>query len=452
MASVASLLRPCLIIKPRSPNDFNGNFSMLELLESQRRGIQATEPRSAAIHVPYLYRYGLERMHWKCEVRVSQARHLVSKQRKRNRNEKFPVAGVYVLLSYDGVHVPTETCHYIESPSWHRIAVFQLNARDCVRGDEASVPEQSLIDVSTPTGDVTTSLNPFATTQQSLNAVAKTQSLNPFASDFVPPRSTSPPPPPPVAPLPLRTSMVLHLRVLSDGLLSKEVLGDVAVDLAPLLESKGDHLAIDRLGHVGNVPRGGLRDQETVAVDTWVALRQRTAELRVQILVTPCSPEGAATSRCTDGARHSRRPASLKKPRSTRRDLLPLPPTAEAGTVASRGSNSKTRIEPGTGGDAWPLFDNMARDGIVKTSLDAEQRSLDDCLLEVQELYDFSAGGGYRKGRQDEDPGEEKEGGTGRRKVIVPDWPACESDAAQLRRDMQYATLRNLRQSIGEMR
>lgn len=397
-------------------------------------------------------------MHRQCEVRVSQARLLVSKERKRNRDEKSPVAGVYVLLSYDGVHVPTETCRYIESPSWHRIAVFQLNVCDRARGDEASVPEQPLIGVTSPTMDeqtaTTTSLNPFATTQQSLNAVTKTQSLNPFASDFVPPPSTSPPPPPPVAPLPVRTSMVLHLRVLSDSLISKEVLGDVAVDLAPLLESRGDHLAADRLGHVGDVPRKGLPNEETVAVDTWIALRQRTAELRVQILVKPCSTGDTADSKCTVGARHSGQPASLKKPRSARRNSRLLPPAAEAsaGTRASRGGNSETGIEAGTGGDAWPLFDNMARGGIVKTSLGAEQRSLDDRLLEVQELYDFSAGGGYRKGRPDEEPGEEKERGTRRRKVIVPDWPTCERDAAQLRRDMQYAALRNRRQSIGEMR
>lgn len=395
-------------------------------------------------------------MHRQCEVRVSQARHLVVKQRKRNRDEKSPVAGVYVLLSYDGVHVPTETCRYVESPSWHRIAVFQLNVRDCARGDETPVTGQSLIDVSSPMVDeqtaTTTSLNPFATTQQSLNAIAKTQSLNPFASDFVPPPSTSPPPPPPVAPLPVQTSMVLHLRVLSDSLISKEVLGDVAVDLAPLLESKGDHLAADRLGHVGNVPRKGLPDQETVAIDTWVALRQRTAELRVQILIKPCSPRGTATGRSTDGSRPSGQAASLKKQRSTRRDLLLPWPAEVPGTRASRGGNSETGFEPGTGGDAWPLFDDMARDGIVKTSLCAEQRSLDDRLLEVQELYDFSAGRGYRKGRQDEDSGEEKERGTSRRKVIVPEWPGCEHDAAQLRRDMQYAALRNRRQSIGEMR
>ena len=394
-------------------------------------------------------------MHRQCEVRVSQARNLVASQRKRNRDEKSPVSGVYVLLSYDGVHVPTETCRYVESPSWHRIAVFQLKVRDCARGGEAPVTEQSLIDLSSPTVDEqtakTTSLNPFATTQQSLNAIAKTQSLNPFASDFVPPPSTSPSPPPPVAPLPVRTSMVLHLRVLSDSLISKEILGDVAVDLAPLLESKGDHLAADRLGHVGNVPRKGLPDQEAVAVDTWVALRQRTAELRVQILVKPCSPRGTATGRSTDGARPSGQAASLKKQRSTRRDLLPLPAAeAPAGTRASRGGNSETGIEPGTGGGMWPLFDNMAMNGTVKTSLCAEQRSLDDRLLEVQEQYDFGAGGGYRKGRQDEDPREEKERGTRRRKVIVPEWPRCERDAAQLRRGMQYAALRNRRQAIGE--
>lgn len=399
-------------------------------------------------------------MHRECEVRVCQARHLVPKQRKRNRDEKSTVAGVYVLLSYDGVHVPTETCRDIESPSWNRVAVFQLNLRDRGGEDKASAPDQSLINSSNAMLDeqaataTSTSLNPFARTQQSLNPFAKTQSLNPFASDFVPPPSTSPPRPPPVARVPLRTSLVLHLRVLSDSLISKEVLGDVAIDLAPLLESKGDHLATDRLGHVGNVPLNGLPDQETLAVDTWVGLRQRTGELRVQILVKPCSARGRAASRCTDDARHTEQPASLRRQHRSLSDLRLLLPGASVsvGKRAPRGGNSQTGGDAGTGGDAWPLFDNMARDGVVKTSLDAEQRSLDDRLLEVQELFDFSAGVGYRKGRQDEDPGEEKERGTSRSKVIVPDWPPCERDAAHLRRDMQYAALRDRRQSIGEKR
>ncbi|CAN0471259.1 unnamed protein product, partial [Hapterophycus canaliculatus] len=143
------------------------------------------------------------------------------------------------------------------------------------------------------------SANPFA------EVVTETQSLNPFASNFVPPPSSQPsppqappapppsPPPPPAPPARLRTSLVLHLRVLNGRLSSKEVLGDVAVDLVPLLRSGGERLATDRLGWLGSEECTPLErvvaDGDTAAaplgVDTWVSLRQGNAELRVQLCI-----------------------------------------------------------------------------------------------------------------------------------------------------------------------
>lgn len=57
-------------------------------------------------------------------------------------------------------------------------------------------------------------------------------------------------------------------------------------------------------------------------------------------------------------------------------------------------------------GSAFDSADEEDGGGLAKkTSLDLEQRSLDERLLEVQELYDFSATTGYREGKPDEDGG-----------------------------------------------
>ncbi|CAM9479856.1 unnamed protein product, partial [Ectocarpus sp. 6 AP-2014] len=373
-----------------------------------------------------------------CEVRVCQARHLVPKGRKRNGDDKPAVLvadAVWALMSIDGEHNTTESCRNIEHPSWQRVAVFDLNlcraaegiARDAPanpprdsnptavaaaaaaasssssRNSSATFERPSAVAAAVPARknkaaaaaaatpaaaavkrSSSSSLNPFAV------AEAETQSLNPFASNFVPPAAMPLPPPPPAAASPrsksscppaaaaqaLRASMVLHLRVLHGRLRSKEVLGDVAVDLAPLLRSGGDRLATDRLEWLeeGGAPLLPLGDGDAgvittpppppplVAVDTWVSLRQGTAELRVQILI--------------------------KKPREP------------------AGSNVRSQRAQVGGDEAWAAaFEALSAEGLVKTSLDLEQRSLDERLLDVQETYDFSAGSGYREGKPDEDEG-----------------------------------------------
>ncbi|CAM9300779.1 unnamed protein product, partial [Ectocarpus sp. 12 AP-2014] len=362
-----------------------------------------------------------------CEVRVCQGRHLVPKGRKRNGDDKPAVLvadAVWALMSIDGKHKTTESCRNIEHPSWERVAVFDLNlcraAEGIARGAPAKPPRDSnptagaavaasaassssrnssatferpsavaaavparknkaaaaAAAAVTPAAAAvkrssSSSLNPFAV------AEAETQSLNPFASNFVPPAATPLPSPPPAAASPrsksscppaaaaraLRASMVLHLRVLHGRLSSKEVLGDVAVDLVPLLRSGGDRLATDRLEWLGEedgAPLLPLGDGDAcvittppppplVAVDTWVSLRQGTAELRVQILIKP--PREAA------------------------------------------GSNVGSQRAQVGGDEEWAAaFEALSADGLVKTSLDLEQRSLDERLLDVQETYDFSAG------------------------------------------------------------
>lgn len=349
---------------------------------------------------------------------------------------------LYTLISHDGVHIPTEACRDIESPAWQRVAVFTLKLRcEKVDGEKekpASTREPSSNSGATEQtrkgdeGKVTTSRNPFA------------QSLNPFADNFVPPpprprRPAPTPPPEPATQLPLRTSLVLHLRVLSDSLISKEVVGEVAVDLVPLLESGGDHLATDRLGHVGSIPLKGLPDQETLAVDTWVALRERTGELRVQILMKPGCSEPAVNGR-------RKRSADLNGRSKEVRAAL----RASVGTKAPEGGTSfGGQLE--TQGAPWPEFDKMARAGLVKTTLGAEQLSLDDRLLEVQEQYDFSAATGYRQGRPDGEAGDKAgKNSTAEKATKTLEWPERGCDAAQLRRCMQLAFLRNRRQCVGE--
>ncbi|CAM9160888.1 unnamed protein product, partial [Ectocarpus sp. 12 AP-2014] len=415
-----------------------------------------------------------------CEVRVCQGRHLVPKGRKRNGDKPAVLVAdaVWALMSIDGKHNTTESCRNIKHPSWERVAVFDLNlcraADGIARGAPAKPPRDSnptagaavaasaasssprnssatferpsavaaaaparknkAAAAATPTAAAvkrspSSSLNPFAV------AEAETQSLNPFASNFVPPAATLLSPPPPAAASPrskspcppapaaaapvLRASMILHLRVLHGRLRSKEVLGDVAVDLVPLLRSGGDRLATDRLEWLGEedgAPLLPLDDGDAgvittppppplVVVDTWVSLRQGTAELRVQILIKP-----------------PQEPAS---------------------------SNVRSQRAQVGGDEAWAAaFEALSADGLVKTSLDLEQRSLDERLLDVQETYDFSAGSGYREGKPDEDEGARNldQGKEGDPKT--PEWPASEPEAARLRRDMQLAALRDRRQSI----
>lgn len=398
-------------------------------------------------------------LHRQCEVRVCEARHLIPKQNRPHGDEKSRIAGLCVLLSHDGVHIPTEVCRDVETPTWERIATFRLNLRDSGRGakDQVSVnpSPRTLPPPRGATGTAATaSCDHWNGNNKSLNRVAKTlsrhprgttQSLNPFASNFVPPPEVQPHPlPPPLAAqLPLQTSLILHFRVLGDSMVAREVLGDVAVDLIPLMESRGDHLATDRLGHVDDKPLEGLPDHETLAVDTWVALRQESGELRVQILIKPGSPGGGTNYATTTRVG---RPGNVNGPaKGMLRSSAP-----SSWTRIEEGDSRSVRYPVGVDESTWPAFNILAEAGLVKTSVSPQQRPLDDLLLEIQERYDFSASGGFRQGRPDDDIPQNKENGSGTRKPQSPEWPTSEESAAQLRGDMQFAELRNRRQCVGE--
>ena len=353
-----------------------------------------------------------------------------------------------VLVSYDGTHAATEVCRDKESPSWQRLAIFQINLDERFEGAGKSLGERM--------GGGNVNAAPRKPTADDGRVAANVappvkprgQSLNPFAENFVPPPSRTqprPPPPPPSPPPPqrptqprLRTSLIVYLRVLNDNLISKELVGEIAVDLMTLLRSEGDQLATDRLGHVGKNPPQPLADQEILAVDTWVALRERSGELRVQILV-----RRGSSDRIIDARRQIS--IDLGRPKEAGRA-----PGASVG-IESPEDGTCPESQADTCGCAWPEFEKMLRDGLVKTSVGTGQRSLDECLLEVQEQYDFSVADGYRQGRPEEvgDHLAGRQGGN-QRHGRTPDWPKRNQDVAWLRSCMQLAALRDRSQCIGK--
>lgn len=352
---------------------------------------------------------------------------------KRNSNRGQSLC---VLLSHDGIHTTTEVCRDTKSPSWRRLSVFQLNLHEEV--EQRGKPLGELNEGGGTTGTTPSASGDVSGTSEVTSAVNScTQSLNPFAENFVPPPGPTPspsptplpPPPPPPRPiqLRLRTSLVLYLRVLNDNLIAKEVVGEVAVDLMSLLRSAGNQLVTDRLGYIGGIPLETFPSEETLAVDTWIALRERSGELRVQILIKSKSQERIMSS--------------------VRQISAEFNHSEEAGRAPGVSVVSKVLEN-----ERCPEFEGIMKDGLTKTTLGPSQHSLDGRLLEIQEQYDFSAADGYRQGR----PNEEADGrpavrrGSDRIHNGTPDWPRCEQDAAKLRRSMQLAALRDRSQCIGE--
>lgn len=436
-----------------------------------------------------------------CEVRVCQARHLTARNRieqTNSRDKRTHVTGLCALISHGGRHVPTEVCRDIENPYWQKIASFPLLMRDSVE-EPGGRPEKS---------SATNRLAEVAVEETSHEVM---QSLNPFAKNFVPPESlpAQPPPPqnpstPPKSPSPpsladshLRTSLVVHFHLLGENLISKELIGDVAVDLVPILETADKKVTVletDRLAHVeDNFDLAGLPPHASVAVDTWVALRQRNGELRIQILIKPVSSlpdlggrQGVPLSsalevrpipRAASSANFRSRSnpfgmdrASSLQPRRNSDEEVPSHPkdavkqitlrqgappySTEMSGRSNRGSEGVRGPPHGYVRDTriglWPDFDRIAKDGLVKVGVSSAHGSLDERLLEIQEQYDFSAARGYREGKPDQDAGEGMRA-VARETSGIPEWPTSAFDAAQLRRDMQLATLRTRRQCIGEV-
>lgn len=441
--------------------------------------------------------------HRACEVRVCQARHLTSRNNVDfvdKRDKKSPITGICVLISHNGVHVPTEVCRDIDNPTWQRVAAFQLDIRGSL--------EEPAVAQAGPCESIGLSQVEHEAKDEEVM-----QSRNPFAKNFVPPeslpiqpplpptssRSTTPSIPASVAVGPLRSSLVIHLHVLSDILISRELLGDVAVDLVPLLKTAHQRvsvLAIDRLGHVDEqIQLSGLPPDEGLAVDTWVTLRQKSGELRVQILIKPMSsasrvnridgsggrPERIAGSQHPSTAvcalqrsSSSTNITSLEGPendiqqrRSSGDDVVDRLQDDLSEVARRRGIRlDRTELPSRTAGQkelarrrsvgnsarmgVWPEFDTKTRDGMVKVSVPSSHCSLDDRLLEIQEQYDFSAARGYRQGKPDQDASNRDGRPITPKTTNVPEWPPSVGDAVRLRRDMHFAGLRNRRQLIGE--
>jgi hypothetical protein len=88
---------------------------------------------------------------------------------------------------------------------------------------------------------------------------------------------------------------------------SKELLGEVVLDLTALVASAGTVLTTDCIGWSSNNGDNSIaaalqQQQQQLALDTWVALRQGAGELRVQLLLRPDPAATAATAATADPA------------------------------------------------------------------------------------------------------------------------------------------------------
>lgn len=335
------------------------------------------------------------------------------------------------------------------------------------------------------------------------------QSRNPFAKNFVPPESLGAPlrrqdPPAPSSTVELSpsTSLILRLYVMGDTLISRELLGDVTIDLVALLGSSGSALEVDRIGHSKRTRQVSVPADELLAVDTWVALRKTSGELRIQILLKPASiakdigmsgvltghagrisnfpfklsRSPSRTDACNDKNTRSPFPATgnpstcrmpyahgsnvqqsrtrddLRGIHFERRGASPIgvdswdPPTRRVRSM----SHAEHELREDARISSWSEFDEISSRGQVKVSVCMEHGTLGDRLLKVQQQYDFSAASGYREGRPDDES--VPKGESVAKKREPPDWPGSPRDTAQLQRDMQYAAWRTRSQSIGENR
>jgi hypothetical protein len=242
-------------------------------------------------------------------------------------------AAVRVCVSCSGEHAFTEQCHDLLHPVWERTLEFQY---DPTLQQPAPAPQPLSLtgwESDAAAVEMTAVVKPSAAAQRS----SRPRSKNPFDENY---REASPSPPPParrsgsssssVALLPPAVAprsnsstyeqpsaasigreqqqrarhCAVHLRVFSDSLVSKELLGEVVLDLTALVASAGTVLATDCIGWSSSTDNSSASttaasQQQQLAVDTWVALRQGAGELRVQLLLRP---DPAATAAAADPA------------------------------------------------------------------------------------------------------------------------------------------------------
>lgn len=429
-------------------------------------------------------------LHRECEVRIREARHLLTDSPPQRGRAKPLISGVYVLVSHGGVHVSTEVCRDVERPAWQRVAYFRVvltdGANDMYRTPGGLPARKGVPKLLEEDDD------------------GQPQSLNPFAKNFVPPESLPGPRSlphhvPSTSCRPAgRTSLVLRLHVLGDNLISRELLGDATIDLIPLLESEGSVLRLNRFKAVERAHVVGFAADKVLAIDTWVALRRTSGQLRVQILFKPVVRsdevqgakdrtenlggklsqssrlERSSSETCVRRAADRfmdfpgnvpRSPEGLRSPRARaetavlRTNIMQstLPHRSKVGMPGGRQGDRTACHSPSCRPDGvrvglWPQFDRMASEGRVVVSACTEHGELDGRLLGIQEQFDFSAASGYREGKPDEDGFSDGSKTRADASESKPEWPRCALDAARLQRDMQLGAWQARSQSIGEGR
>ncbi|CAM9229464.1 unnamed protein product, partial [Discosporangium mesarthrocarpum] len=495
------------------------------------------------------------------EVRVCEGRHLFPRGGLGTGGDVNPdrsPQGVCVVVSCGNKHQATEVCHNVGQPSWERIVCFHLDGDQGPMGEEKDVEQRRTREAglrATPLAAAGSRTTHIITTSAPLDPVEPPQSLNPFAPNFVPPGQAVPQQPavspvlvqqasvpepqsrsspiPTVREDPLRR--VIHLRVLNDNLVSKELIGDIALDLGTILESCGEVLGMDRIAYVhkrpesssdqtvqtgrgeGGVGCEGLNRPGRIGVDTWVALRQGGGELRVQILIRMVPSETSSKEDTLRGARGGvgvregvrtqgawgpstsgscvKNIAAGPSGGQNRSPLQFLPfgggdrDNGEAGVPVEGADNAplkeEARERPEQEGEKqyksghcssdvlgqarngkgrlrrrnaflpvihcgpWPVWDELERAGQVKVSTPFGQEPLENRLVAVQRLYNYSALSGYQTGSADEDSNVPESGGTVTAEgtaLSTPEWPAGTEGEANMRRGLQYTIWREILQ------
>ncbi|CAM9836028.1 unnamed protein product [Chrysoparadoxa australica] len=307
-------------------------------------------------------------------------------------------ASVRVVVSLNDKNLMTEASHDLIRPLWTKVCKFSLDdAVPSISGEEVGL-EMRPMDSSThsePTygrshrsanpsglevrpgkmmdgeGDL---LVPPAPTRHGRHA-ASTSSL--LSGDDA-------------------TMLVLHLRVFSESLVSKDLLGDISLDLGELLLSDGETLVPDCIGQSYRQSEGWGKK---IAVDTWVALRQGAGELRLQMLVGPDSEVSPRRDRApTDGwqgSQRQRQRVSSDSPERSRPEPLFPEQSPEVVAVQPPGGQQRSQARGWVlKGDykrqrpqAWDKLEKEREAGRVKVSRPPWQQPLEEMVAAVEEEY-----------------------------------------------------------------
>ncbi|KAG5178152.1 hypothetical protein JKP88DRAFT_281267 [Tribonema minus] len=247
-------------------------------------------------------------------------------------------ATLCVSITLGDKHVLTEQCADLQRPVWDKVASFTYDpcpppadAAAAPHEVEPSAAAVEMTDMFRAMGlpsraaephDQQLPLEPHSGKPSPPAAAAGLQQLSASATAGAAPTADA-----------HARRRALHLRVFSDSLVSKDLLGEVTVDVAALVATGGALLVTDRIGYTDSGGAGSRGEEddgdssgafmvplalaasptpprshhservsangaaaaavasavdfEPLAVDTWVALRQGDGELRVQVLVRP---------------------------------------------------------------------------------------------------------------------------------------------------------------------